>query len=231
MLNYINCTAAHVINWDKLLHKFVHYYSQWPFLKCAVHRFQLSERKIPAMPCWGCRKHNPTLTQLLPMFCQMPATINLRSTSWTATQPGVCHQLYTVVFWWNQTHQLTAKCLINEIKSLQTSQTYVHTRKMAWKPLLSAGCQQRFLFGSAGGQLTCCRHMAHTSASYFMYLGLSEEHPLSIPDYSLYTFFPILRVNLLLCERDPVALDLHSETNQTKQRNKVAQLARDPFYW
>lgn len=64
-----------------------------------------------------------------------------------------------------------------------------------------------------------------------MYLGLSEEHPLSIPDDSLYTFHPILRVNLLLCEWDPVALDLQSETIQTKQRNKVVQLARDPLYW
>lgn len=72
------------------------------------------------------------------------------------------------------------------MKSLQTSQTYVHTREMAWKPLLSAACQQRFLFGSTGGQLTCYRHMARTSASYFMYLGLSEEHPHCIPDDSLY---------------------------------------------
>lgn len=63
-----------------------------------------------------------------------------------------------------------------------------------------------------------------------MYLGLSEEHPLSIPDISLCTFLPILRVNLLLCEWDPVALNLHSETNQTKQRNKAVQLARDPFH-
>lgn len=48
--------------------------------------------------------------------------------------------------------------------------------------------------------LTCYRHRAHTSASYLMYLGLSEEHPHSIPDNSLYTFLPILRVNLQLCK-------------------------------
>lgn len=80
--------------------------------------------------------------------------------------------------------------------------------------------------------LTCYRHTAHTSAPYFMYLGLSGEHPLSIPDNSLYTFLPILRVNLQLCERDPVALSLHSETKQTKQRNKVMQLAKgSPLYY
>lgn len=64
-----------------------------------------------------------------------------------------------------------------------------------------------------------------------MYLGLCEEHPLSIPDNSLYTFLPILRVHLQLCVQDPVALSLYSETNQTKQRNKVVQLAKDSFYW
>lgn len=62
-----------------------------------------------------------------------------------------------------------------------------------------------------------------------MYLVHSEAHSLPIACNLLYTFHPIPRVHLLVCEWDTVAVSwkILSETNQTKQRNKAVQLDKD----
>lgn len=168
------------------------------------------------------------------MFCQKPPTINVHSTSWTAPKPGVCRCLYAWLFSKNK--------LISSFINVQWDKVSAnlldicsHTWNGVKVSAISCLPATSFLatrVDSMNMPLTCYRHTAHTSAPYLMYLGLSGENPLFIPDNSLYTFLPIFRVNLQLCERDPVALSLHSETKQTKQRNKVMQLAKDsPLYY
>lgn len=77
-------TASRITNYLELLWKYAQLLSTVTAsaMCCPVHSSCLWG-KCPAMPGWGCRKHNSTLTQLLPMFCQMPAIIYLPSKGWT----------------------------------------------------------------------------------------------------------------------------------------------------
>lgn len=86
---------------------------------CPVHSSCLWG-KCPAMPGWGWR--NSTLTELLPMFCQMPAIIYLPSKGWAETQPVIFHQ------------PLYCLCLVCEISHRwELEKDQLHGRYFAYK--------------------------------------------------------------------------------------------------
>lgn len=170
---------------------------------CAVHSSCLWG-KCPSEPGWGFRKHNSTQTQLLAMFCQMPAIICSRLISEALSvsflfvpvflkfylqkvlRKHLHGHYYGYKHWIKETHKFTRTCTHHHQAWKSSSQL-----SASKDPSLAARVR------SMNMSLTSCSHTAHTSASYIMYLVHSEAHSFSIPSNSLHTFHPIPCVHLL----------------------------------
>lgn len=159
-----------------------------------------SRGKCPAMPSGGCRKHNSSLTQLLPqrsakyqLFNTRPPRAGRRGGQWFFIK------LFTVpyLFWklvtsqrWKEVAALSKQTFDQRDKYSHTysqgSHTHTHKTPPVVRDTVRVSCLPVMilllaaLLRSMNMSLTSCSHTALTSASCNMYFVRSEENSPSI---------------------------------------------------